>query len=177
MALPLIHRVDHTPVVVLEDDNAWDKARIDSEFAQIDKARTDPELAATCQWPKLEDHPVYRYRIGASRFDLATVAGYLKPDVEPTRFTLRRLDDEVEWPRVEHLQEMGRGVDARRYALSRGLVEVDGLDIPFPIAAGEPLDAAQLKKLRSRISDTGVGLLGAAVINVSRELFDAEKKH
>jgi hypothetical protein len=176
MALPLIHRIDHTPVLVLEDDYAWDKERINRELAQIEEARGDADLAAACPWPTKEDHPFERYRTGASRFDLSTVAGYLKPDIEATRFTLRRLDDDFEWPRVQHLQEQDRLVDARRFALQHGLVEVVGLGIPFPITTGQPLDTAQVKKLRGRVGDSGVGMIGAAVINVSRELFDAEKK-
>jgi hypothetical protein len=176
MALPPIHRVDHTPCLILPEDSAWDAERIKREQDEIEAARLDPAKSASCQWPQLEDHPIQRYISGASRFDLRTVEQYLKPDSDPVRFTLRRLDDDGPWQQVLHMQEQGRNVAARRFAMRNGLVEVSGLDIPLRIDPEHPLDAAMVNQLRGRITDHGISTIGAAVINVSREVFDAEKK-
>jgi hypothetical protein len=175
MALPPIHRVDHTPVVILPNDSAWDHDRVKREKAAI-MAAIDSGDTSTVAWPSLEDHPVEKYNTGASRFDLNTVLAYLLPDETPARFTLQRLDL-PEWIKIEHFHDTGRLADARLFALRFGLAEVDGLDgVKIVIDDAEPLDMATVGRLRSRIGDAGIGTLGAAVINVSRELLDAEKK-
>ena len=175
MALPLTHRFDHTPVVILPADSAWDHERIKREQDLIEKAVADGDTS-TVEWPSVEDHPVYKYNTGESRFDLTKVQAYLQPTESPARFTLRRLGLD-EWMRVQHLQETGRMVDARLFALRHGLVEVDGLDgVKIGLASDEPLDMATVGRLRRRIGDQGINTIGAAAINVSRELLDAEKK-
>jgi hypothetical protein len=176
MALPLTHRVDHTPVVILPDDSAWDQDRIDREQDQIAAAKKNQALAAECPWPSLRDHPTFRYHAGLSRFDATTVQQYLMPDEEPVRFTLRRLPDDPHWIRILHLQEQGRLAEGRRYAVKHGLVEVSGLEHAFAIKANEPLDADQIEQLKKRIGDEGMQILGDAIVAVSRELLDAEKK-
>lgn len=172
--LPPIQRVDHTPVLVLPNDSAWDHERIEREQDAIEKSRKDPAKRAACQWPSLEDHPIYRYNSGDSRFDLSTVQSYLKPEEDQVRFTLRRLPRRPHWRQVEHLNSQGRGVDARDYAVQHGLVEVYGLD--FPLTPNEPLDEADMDRLRSLVGDDGLAIIGYAVINVSRELTAPEKK-
>ena len=173
MALPPIHRIDHTPCLILADDTAWDQERIKREFAEIDAAAGDPVKAAACQWAAPEDHPIYRYNSGASRFDLRTVEQYLIPGEEPVRITLRRLDDNGPWQQVLHLQEMGKHVASVRYAMRAGIVEITGADVKI---AGTTLDDAEVARVRSIVSDVGLRVIGGAVINVSREIFDAEKK-
>jgi hypothetical protein len=166
MALPPIHRVDHIPCVILEDDYAWDKERIASEQAGIGEDKASA-------WPSLSDHPFYRYIGGASRFDLNTVSQYLLPGHEPTRFTLRRLGF-PEWKLVDHCIDQGRWVDARTLALQHALVSIEGLDVKINIDG--PLDTATIDKLRGRIGDAGLVTLGNAAVIVSREILDAEKK-
>jgi hypothetical protein len=171
MALPPIHRVDHIPCVILEDDYAWDKERIGREQAEIGKAIEDGDTS--CPWPTLADHPFFRYIAGASRFDLNTVSQYLLPGQEPVRFTLRRLGFS-EWKQVDHCIDQGRWVDARTLALQHGLVGIEGLDVKINIDG--PLDTATIEKLRGRIGDEGLVTLGNAAVIVSREILDAEKK-
>jgi hypothetical protein len=176
MALPPIHRVDHTPCLILAEDSAWDEERIRREQDEIEAARKDPVKAASCEWPTIEDHPIYRYNSGASRFDLRTVEQYLKPDSDPVRITLRRLDDDGPWQQVLHLQEQDRHVAARRFAMRHGLVEISGCATPAQFDPDEPLDKTAIARVRGIVGDRGLTTIGAAVINVSREIFDAEKK-
>lgn len=82
--VPPGHSVDSDPVYILITDPAWDRDRIDEETEKN----------------KEEEHPVLRYLLGESRFDLTakymyqgnlvSAAEYLKAPPE-AKFKLRRL--------------------------------------------------------------------------------------
>jgi hypothetical protein len=91
MLTPPQHRSDATPEVVLEDDDAWDRPRIEDEREAMRKAKQDPER-----------HPVAVYLSGETRYDLG--AAIRKPDgtegraadyldlAKAWRFVLKRID-------------------------------------------------------------------------------------
>ena len=174
MGLPPIQRIDHIPVVILQEDSAWDRDRINYEAGVL--RGDEPDERGRPPFEKWEHHPVYRYHAGDTRYDIGPAEQYLREGDEPSRFTLRRLSH-AEFVQVETMQGQGRGPEARLYALKRGLAEVSGLDgFTLPTGNDHVLDEQAIAKLRARIGDNGLTYLGNAVIIASRRLTEPEKK-
>jgi hypothetical protein len=175
MALPPIHRVDHTPVYVLSVDSAWDADRIQYELDVV-KQKREPEPGrdpVPCE--RVGDHPIIRYHNGASRCDLETVRQYLREEEAPVRFVLRRLSL-VEWTSCGGMvNALARGI----WALQRSLVRIEGAEIKLARGGGtdsSPLDAGDIARLRELCGDDEFEALCAMSISISQELLDHEKK-
>lgn len=134
-----------------------------------------------------EDHPVHRYRVGESRYDLATVAPWLKPGVEPTRFVLRLLARDVRFE-VEGILLSGRDGAlsfAQMHALAHGLVRVEGAGSvelrktikPWASGKSPTLTARDIDALESAFGLALVRDVGQACVLASREITATEKKH
>jgi hypothetical protein len=171
MALPPTHKADHTPVLVLSYDSAWDKERIEYELGVI-RGDVEADPARPVLYDSPSDHPVVRYHAGMSRCDLSTVSEYLDDEKGPVRFTLARLPL-AEWGRVRAALERSKP-DAQVLAVRLGLVAIDGADVP--LSSARPLRDSDLERVRRLVSDAGIEELGSQVIHCSRELFDLEKK-
>ena len=169
MALPPAHRVNHAPILIPSLDAAWDNEKIEADKAAIKAAKgKHPE------WPEASDHPTARYWNGESRYDEATIRPWLLADVEPTRFTLRRLDqDEID--EADRLVEVGLQQRATTYCFRRGIVSVTNLDgDPVPAA---PLSKDQDRELLDRIGKLARTEVAVAVYRVSQVTLNiAEKK-
>jgi hypothetical protein len=177
MALPPTHRVDHEPIYILPFDLAWDKDRIEADERAVKANALGPVTAdplAVCHWQKWSDHPVKKYATGDSRFDIATIEPWLKRDVEPTKFRLRRLDG-AQYRAVQHLMSVGLRVDALHLALRYGLRSVVGLPgVEWPDREREPpadLTDHQLGMLTKVIGENWASVVGEAVWSASQTIF------
>jgi hypothetical protein len=188
MAIAPSQPVDHTPILILEDDDAWDRERFVYELDVL--AGKDPDERGRPPYNSHEEHPLLRYFRGQTRFHLDDeVSSYLLPDRTPLRFTLRRLD-EHQWRMVERRDEEGNRSDARYVALRYGLDKVEGAalevrsghpverPVEIKLRSGDdgPITEGALTKLRNLLGDDNLRILGAACKNASRRLLDHEKK-
>lgn len=176
---PPQHRADATPVLIINDDDAWDHERIDREFNEIKEINKTREKADRLE---LSDHPYSRYQSGMTRMDLdarapwrgenPAAADYLKADAAPVRFTLRRL----RWREYHRVIGMiGSGTEAALKACQLGLVSVEG----EPSLEMDPDAAERSDADMQRLHDFFPGLavqIGNAVIAASLPLRDDEKK-
>lgn len=169
--LPPIHRADHQPIFISVLDPAWDHDRIGREEQILTGVTKSPKGAEPLPWSSIADYPMTRYWSGESRGDLATVAEYIRPDVAPTKFVLRRLDL-TRWIENKQLRERGLMVAARFHAVRHGLIAIDdgppGADLEFG-PGGSGLTDASLQCVRALLGEEGFKMLGLFAINVSME--------
>ena len=164
MLRPPQHRADAPIVFIHPADEAWDQDRINQD------CKDKP------------DHPVQQYFGGHTRYDLTPqVIEYLKPDSQPTKFYLRRLDWE-KWGVCRSKWETSivrgepRQRDAYVYACTWGLERVEGIELNI-----DPLRGLQWqdKQKLYELSTDDIELLydvGLAVYQASLPLSEAEKK-
>lgn len=163
------HDINATPWLVSERDDVWDTAKIEADRERL-------AIAAN-------EHPVERYALGETRYDLdapstlpdgavVTVRDYWREGVEPARFKLRRLNSD-ESATANDMLNRGQRSQAYQYAARRGLTGIEGVE------------GIKFKKDRFGVDDKIVELLhragvlieiGAGVMLLSRPLEDAEKK-
>jgi hypothetical protein len=204
MPLPPTHRLDHIPIVIFPQDEAWNNAKIEADqlaitarvrrderiealrgLANLDDAQR-AELAALeancdpCPWASLADHPVSRYHAGESRYDKRTIEPWLHPTSRPAMIILRRLTW-AEYRQFWHLRsDVGNTPEADAYAIRHGVLRVSDLDgVPWALDRRDdapPLTDAQLEQLRDRLGDAHMRLLAGAVFLVSRAPTPAEGK-
>lgn len=172
MLRPPQHRADAPIQFVHEDDEAWDKDRINAEIAKIGKR-------------KAQEHPFVRYLSGATRFDLSAemdgpvgervkITDYFDVSVA-TIFVLKRLS----WRQIYTLQPMiGGGNYAGAYALACrwALERIDGPPCSVKI---ERSDDMLTEDTMQALFDLLPGLptaLGAAAFAASLPLSEPEKK-
>jgi hypothetical protein len=164
------HRIDATPVLVLEDDSAWDRARITAEISKLKKQG--------------DRHPFAVYQSGETRYDLgavvrlpngteAKVTDYL--DIgQAWQFELRRLS----WSEVYAIEQTIRSNPPVGHAMAcrMGLVKIVGPGAPKMEhdAAGNVTDESMqaLFDLRASLP----ALVGQAVFSASLPLTASEKK-
>jgi len=179
MALPLTHRINHIPVYVPAEDDAWDIERIEREKGWIDGTVEVPE-GQVVPWQELDDHPIVRYHSGMSRFDMTTVSEYLDTEKKPLRFVLKRMSLR-EWEEAQATAERSSGgvygvSETRRLSLRYGLTGVENL----PEWAEKPgslgYSESQLESLRDLIGDHQYIMLGFACLTASRPLDPLEEK-
>jgi hypothetical protein len=142
---PPQHRVDAPIVYIDQDDDAWDKARIEAEIgaaARAQKAWLDERERAmeageefTLEPPHdaPEGHPVRLYQNGSTRSDLNAPVRWGGEDRlvtewitgQPTRFILRRL----RWDAYMECQALHLHSPVRCYvrACQLGLVDVENM--------------------------------------------------
>lgn len=199
MAIQIHHRITHVCKYIAVSDDAWDLDRVALEFNAINKAkrindeiealnsqlesRTDEQTARLIEleqerdaldplpWTTIDDHPYNRYRTGSSRFDLDTVREYLKPDSEPTIFTLQRAPLPL-YKKVRSALEDGDKTEARMQAISASLESIEGLELPL-IRQGGKLTLGTLELLRERLGEE-FWALGYACIAANAELSSGE---
>lgn len=164
------HRVDATPILVLEDDTAWDKPRILAECAKLRK--------------NADRHPFAVYQSGETRYDLGAVTRL--PNGEEHRvtdyldmgqawqFELRRLT----WQEFYAIEQSVRSNPSIGFAQACriGLVRVTGPGAPkvehdvTGLVTDETMQA--LFDLRASLPS----IVGQAVFSASLPLSVAEKK-
>lgn len=216
MAIPANHRLTHVPTYIFAHDDAIDREKVDRELAIIDainlaaaRKPDDPELdpetaelaALPCAWAERDDHPMERFASGRSRFDLATIRDYLKPNVRPTFFVLRRMTFgqwqavqaslEREVPVVQRMvdaegnhiasdddgnplvREVARlgRTDTLALALRHTLESCDDLGIQ---AKRTGLTDEQLESIRDQLGDHALVLLGMVALNLCRSMSPEE---
>ncbi len=153
----------------------------------LEAMRELADMIDASPYRKREDHPVHRYRVGESRYDLATVAPWLKSGVEPTRFVLRLLLRDVRFE-VEGILLSGRDGAlsfAQMHALAHGLVRVEGagsLELrktikPWASGKSPTLTARDIDALEAAFGLALVRDVGQACVLASREITATEKKH
>jgi hypothetical protein len=168
MGLAIRHRIDASIIYISRNDSVWDKARIDAEL--------DACGSEGSPWASSEDHPWTRYLAGKSRFDIATVREYMRPDEQPIEFKLRRMGLR-DWVEIEELIGRGRLAPARAKAIALSLESVTGLDWkPGRKRHDEPIADELLDALRGMITDAEFIALGYACINANMSLTDEEKR-
>lgn len=161
-------------------DSAWDMDRIEAERAEIELLNTERKKGDRIN---LADHPVHVYTRGQTRLDIdapmpwrgrhVAASDYFKPDVEPTRFVLRRLP----WERYyEVLASQARNVVAGNVTACRlGLADVQGLEgveIDPDLPERSYAEMAELFAVDPNLPM----LIGAMVIAASQPPTDREKK-
>lgn len=180
---PPQHPVDETEIEYIHnDDDAWDRERIESELNRMDED----------DW---SDHPFTRYFAGLDRFSMdapstfrlqpeeeggetesvtATVGDYLDRSKDPEVWVVRRIDELDYARKVLPLERRGDLTQAHIEAVRRGLVKVDN---------GPKLDCNKSGKATPSANDIRVvireGLLealGTSIVTLSRPLTPAEKK-
>lgn len=167
MALRLVptHSLDAPIVVVMRDDDAWDVDRIDAEKAEMKNP---------------QDHPVERYLLGQTRYDVREVTSYFREGVQPTRFHMRRLALQ-EWQHVENVRANNEGV---AYALALAYA-LTGIDMPIgedPVRLEGPksktrrLSQEDLETLDARGFRPYLPILSMAAWRASLDLTEPEKK-
>lgn len=182
---PPVHRVDATPVLVLWGeaplhDDAWDMSRIEAERAEIELLNKERKKGDRIN---LADHPVHVYTRGQTRLDIeaplpwrgrhVAASEYLRDDVEPTRFVLRRLP----WERYyEVLASQARNVVAGNVAACRlGLADVqnlEGVEVDSDLPERSYDEMAELFAIDPNLPM----VIGAMVIAASQPLTPREKK-
>lgn len=174
MLHPPSHRIDATPILVLEEDSAWDKPRIEAERKALKDAKHDPDR-----------HPVAVYHSGETRYDLgATVRmpdgsegkaiDYLNVG-EAFQFVLKR----IPWSSVYAIQQsVGASfMVGNSLACRLTLERVDGVGAPkiehdkLGMVTDESMQA--LFDLRPSLPVS----IGVAGFQASMPLSPAEKKH
>lgn len=149
---PPAHRVDAQPVLILPSDPAWDMERIDKER----KALRDKRKKTKAPIP---GHPVDRYLSGEGRYDLGakypiegeerSALEYLKSDVSPTRFVLRRLN----WREFYRVQDAA-AISQNHCALLACQIGLEAVE------AGDGIQPIELERDASgRISDDCMEIL------------------
>lgn len=172
---PPQYSVDGPAIFIADDDDCWDKERIELELADY-RDRDEPE----------ENHPYNRYRAGKSRFRLDEVIEYIDEAKKPEKWHLRPLPAEVQ-ATVTALH-VSAGSRARQYgdddakaqeavflaahrALVHGIAKVENGPSGTK-AFRKGLTEADLSEM-----DEGIRLaLGSAVLQAFRALDDDEGK-
>lgn len=175
---PPQHSVDAEIEFILETDPAWDRERANDELQDMG----DDEDT---------EHPLIKYYVGDSRFDLdaegirpesgpdgqvVLVPGkardYLKPDVQPRVFRLRRLRA----AQVSRCMDVG-GRTGQQLACQQALSSIDppiaGLKLK---ARKRPLVDDELQQLADAVGMDAVWEIGKAAIEASKAPTEQEKK-
>ena len=192
--IPINHRLDAPAIYIFASDDAWDHERITAEKSLVEAwaarraleaanaeaaARGEepaplPELERVA-WESWRDHPVARYQSGASRFDRATIAGYIKSGAKPTTVTLRHMSLS-QWSELQALFESeatgpgGETIGRTRtliYSLRHGVEEFAELKIK---AGARGLTDADLDALRRAIGDANWLALAYACMTLQNVL-------
>jgi hypothetical protein len=204
MGIPVNHSLDKPMVYVPATDDAWDHPKIDDDLAKIaakvaaakaaaersaaiasgdwvgDEDEADePEADASVPWESESEHPVRIYASGDSRFDLATVSGYLLQGRRPARFYMKRIGLRT-WTEVVDLVSQNRTGEGLMLALRHGLdrIDIEGLD-GFKlqrIKASNTISEESLNDLRHLIGEHEFVMACWAAYNANRGLQPAEKK-
>jgi len=183
---PPNHRVNATPVLIINDDPAWDQERIAKDVAEAtaenERRKEDEETPGDADQIDIGEHPYFRYQRGETRFDLdaqtpwrgtpLSASDYLLPGEEATRFVLRRL----RWNDYHRVLSLaGQGNEAKLCACRIGLVRVEGcpdLRIDKDATYRSDDEMQQLHDLEPRLAL----LIGSAVWEASQPLRESEKK-
>lgn len=171
--LPPRHRIDHRPIYIHPSDPAWDNDKIAADQRAIE-AKTGP-------WSRWEDHPVHAYHAGSARYDKATVEPWLRSDVRPTMFVLRRMN-RGQMGEFRHLRyDIGHTPRSEDFALRHCLVSIHDLD-----GIGEewgkrstdapPLTDAQHDELALALGYGVLAELVTACVLASQQITSAEGK-
>lgn len=174
---PPQHRVDAEPVYVHPLDEAWDNARIQDDRDAMRERGEDPD-----------EHPVWIYLTGRSRYDLDANLKYGSGTAKAsdwldmkaaTLFRLRRLDPRP-FARV-HARKEAAAVreevdhEASLEGCRFGLERVEGPDSPKLIGRGE-LTERDIAALTDRFGAPVVWAVGDAAYFASIPLTEDEKK-
>lgn len=163
MALPPIHRLDAPMVYVFPDDGAWDDERYKQEIADMS---AEDKLA----------HPLTRYVQGETRWDIAPVEEYLRPEGNPARFYLRRMTLQ-QWGRARDLAYRGELSLAGFYALQHGLIRVDGVPgLQHMDSSTKPFSEQDVSKIAEIVGFERAISVGDAIIKGNSEITEPEKK-
>lgn len=171
--LPPQHRADVPGIFIPRSDSSFDRDRYDREVAQLE-----------AEGGSRKDHPVDRYYSGATRYDLQasevlfgqpTTAGtYFRPELNPERWTLRRLDWD-QWHRVMGLIEAGQFGQAQLLAARFGIKSVENSPLKLEGAEAGCLTHQDMQKIHDADAALATAL-GFACWKYSRPLDDGEKK-
>lgn len=115
------------------------------------------------------DHPLMRYFAGDTRFDLQAVRGFLRSDVQPTVFMLRRLTL-AEYAAVQDIPGLHQRF-ARAAAIGVTGVE-NGAELGFLADRWRPDDVERAFNIDDQLPFE----IGMAVVNYSRPISEAEGK-
>jgi hypothetical protein len=143
MALPPIHRCDHTPVFVSVLDDCWDIEKLEADLEAIEK-QAEPDAKPTL-WGSVGAHPLHKYWSGEGRADLNTVKDWMLPDKTPVMFVLRRLKLD-KWAMVEQFRERGLMVESRLACVRHGLASVSGAEMEI---STDPVSNEDLEKIKA----------------------------
>jgi hypothetical protein len=165
MTLPCQHRVDAASVYICAEDSAWDHDKINTERQTLDNP---------------ESHEVSRWLSGVTRYDLEALPDiYLREDVQPTRFHLRRLSAAT-WGVLRDMSAtMTQKTNAAWRAFAEGVVRVENLDadVVWPGAdVRKTLTVDDMREIERVLPRPFILEVGAAVLVANADLTDNEKK-
>ena len=162
-----ISRLTHEITIILPQAPAWDGERIDAEIAEI-------EAGESSRWRSRDEHPVWRYWTGESRYDLATAREWLRDGETPTVFRCRWLSRHA-WVQLRQLEEArGFGAAAAWLAVDLGLVSATGL--PGFDTWEPPKRESAAEALAEILGREIIESLGMAIIRANKDLTEPEKK-
>jgi hypothetical protein len=177
MALQPNHRATHVPTYILPGDSAWNTEKINYEM-DILSGVAEPAEGEVYPWTTREDHPVVRFRNGASRFDIETIKDYLLPGEKPTYVVLRRATL-GQWQSLQSLMEREVVKDGQVLGRTETLIAAirfsfeacDDLGLKAPRGG---LTDTQIETLREQVGDECFILLAYACLAVNRSLSPIE---
>lgn len=154
-------------VWISRHDSAWNRELIDAELASCGTEGSP--------WASQEDHPFTHYHNNKSRLDVNTVRAYLRGDVEPTEFVVRRIKLS-EWNMIENLLARSHLAQARTLAIAYGLAEIKGVEFSLRRKkAQDPIDDETLDSLRAALESDWMAL-GFAILAANAPLSEDEKR-
>lgn len=177
MALPTIHNPTTPIIFIARDDTAWDRDRINYELEVIEGER-EPDQDRPVAWDAVEDHPMVRYQLGETRYDLTTVEQYLDQAEGPVRFHFRRLTRNQR-NNLLALQQGGQLYAAYEAAFRLGVETIDGvpnLELQARFKKSKTLGEKDMGRIEQLLGRDIFHEVGEAVLRASQDLTRAEKK-
>ena len=134
----------------------------------------DPEDPA--YYTDLTEHPFWRYRSGADRFDLAPVEPYLDMSKDPVRFEIKRLT-RSQWNRVKSAIERGINLrEAHETAFRWGVKAIHGVELALEVSGtkAKTLTDRDMNTIERAFGREIFDEVGRAVVTASGDLTPPE---
>lgn len=172
MALPNIHNPTNPITYIARRDSIWNLERINYELEVIDGDRDPDENRPAVIWDNATDHPVVRYRLGETRYDLATVEPWFVPGEAPAKFHLRRLS-RSQRNNLLALEAHGQRHNAFEAAFRLGCRKIEGvpgLNLSLRVQKQKQVNDADMKKIETLLGRDIIHEVGEAVMRASGDL-------